>query len=164
MTYLRRDNLVPQTGPGEKITLRGRVLDGDGKAVPDALVEIWQADPAGQYHSATRFQGFGRVATGANGEFTFTTVKPGAVPAPDGSLQAPHIVVTLFGTGLLKPLLTRVYFPAEKPSDGDAILKLVPSGRRSTLIATASAESGAKNLFEWNIVMQGPGETVFFDY
>jgi protocatechuate 3,4-dioxygenase alpha subunit len=165
MTYLTRDNLVLQAGPGEKITLRGRVLDGEGNAVPDALVEIWQADPAGQYHSSTtRFQGFGRVATGANGEFSFTTIKPGPVPAPDGSLQAPHIVVTLFGTGLLKPLLTRVYFPTEKSSDGDAILKLVPSGRRSTLIAAASAESGAKNLFEWNIVMQGPGETVFFDY
>jgi protocatechuate 3,4-dioxygenase, alpha subunit len=169
MTYLTRDNLVPQAGSGEKITLHGRVLDGDGNAVPDALVEIWQADPAGQYHSsATRFQGFGRVATGATGEFSFTTIKPGPVPAPDGSLQAPHIVVTLFATGLLKPLLTRVYL-SDRPDNApaghdDAILKLVPPGRRSTLMAAASTESGAKNLFEWNILMQGPGETVFFDY
>jgi protocatechuate 3,4-dioxygenase alpha subunit len=164
MTYLTRDNLVPQTRTGEKLTLRGRVLDGDGNGVPDAVVEIWQADPAGEYHSAARFQGFGRVETGANGEFRFTTIKPGPVPAPDGSLQAPHIVVTLFGTGLLKQLLTRVYFPAEKSNDGDAILRLVPPERRSTLIATRSSEGGGEILLEWNIVMQGPGETVFFDY
>jgi protocatechuate 3,4-dioxygenase, alpha subunit len=164
MNYLTRDNLVPQARTGEKVTLRGRVLDGDGIGVPDAVVEIWQADPAGEYHSATRFQGFGRVETGANGEFSFTTIKPGPVPAPDGSLQAPHIVVTLFARGLLKQLLTRVYFPDEPGNAGDAILKLVPPGRRATLIATRSSESGGENLLEWNIVMQGPGETVFFDY
>jgi protocatechuate 3,4-dioxygenase alpha subunit len=165
VAYLTRDNLVPEGLAGEQITLRGRVLDGDGNAVPDALVEIWQADSAGQYHSpASRFQGFGRVETGANGEFSFTTIKPGPVPAPEGSFQAPHIVVTLFARGLLKQLQTRVYFPDEPGNSGDAILKLVPPARRSTLIAARSAASGADHVLEWNIVMQGPGETVFFDY
>lgn len=170
MTYLERGNLVAEGVAGERVTIRGKVLDGDGKAVPDAMVEIWQADSAGRYldeisprnSAAPRFLGFGRVETDEHGAFSFTTIKPGRVPGPDGSLQAPHIVVTLFARGLLKPLLTRVYFPDEPGNAEDAVLKLVPLERRSTLLATRSG--GAKNELEWNIVMQGDGETVFFDY
>jgi protocatechuate 3,4-dioxygenase alpha subunit len=174
MTYLERGNLVPEGVAGERITMRGKVLDGDGEAVPDAMVEIWQADSAGRYlgeippqnSGAPRFLGFGRIETDENGAFSFTTIKPGRVPGPDGSLQAPHIAVTLFSRGLLKPLLTRVYFPDEPSNAEDAILNLVPRERRPTLLATRSG--GAKNepekIFEWKIVMQGDGETVFFDY
>ena len=182
--YLERENLLGESVAGERVTIRGRVLDGDGNIVPDAVLEIWQADPMGRYGSdisrensaAPRFPGFGRIETDDKGEFKFTTVKPGRVPSPDGGLQAPHLVITLFSRGLLKPLLTRVYFPDEPGNADDPILKLVPSERRSTLIAARSAEAGAKNgpenasqsapakTLDWTIVMQGDGETVFFDY
>jgi protocatechuate 3,4-dioxygenase, alpha subunit len=182
--YLERENLVGDSVAGERVIIRGKVVDGDGKIVPDAVLEIWQADPAGHYASADspknsgapRFLGFGRIETDDHGEFKFTTVKPGRVPSPDGRLQAPHLVITLFSRGLLKPLLTRLYFPDEPSNAEDPVLKLVPPERHSTLIATPSVESGAKNAtehlphnaapksFEWTIVMQGEGETVFFDY
>ncbi len=171
MTYLERNNLVAEKEAGERVTLRGQVLDGDGNAVPDAIVELWQADSAGRYwgeippkNSAPRLQGFGRIETDDQGEFSFTTIKPGRVPSPDGSLQAPHIVVTLFSCGLLKPLLTRIYFPDEPSNAEDTVLKLVPPARRLTLLARRSEAPGAQNVLEWKIVMQGNGETVFFDY
>jgi len=176
MVYLERDNFVAEGVAGERITIRGKVLDGDGEPVPDAVLEIWQADSAGRYPSefspqnsvSPRFLGFGRTETDDHGEFKFTTIKPGPVPAPEGSLQAPHIVVTLFSRGLLKPLRTRLYFPDEAGNVDDAVLRQVPPDRRSTLMATRAGERGAQNarenLFDWNIVMQGDGETVFFDY
>jgi protocatechuate 3,4-dioxygenase alpha subunit len=180
MAYLERGNLVPQDFAGERVTIRGKVLDGDGNIVPDAVLEIWQADSAGCYpddifpqNSGTpRFLGFGRIETDDNGEFGFTTIKPGRVPFPGGGLQAPHLVVTLFSRGLLKPLHTRLYFPDEPSNTEDAVLKLVPPERRLTLVATGSggrtAANGPQNMSEkvlnWNIVMQGDGETVFFDY
>lgn len=182
--YLERENLPGESVAGERVSIRGRVLDGDGNIVPDAVLEIWQADPAGRYESgvsrqnstAPRFLGFGRIETDDNGEFKFTTVKPGRVPSPDGGMQAPHLVITLFSRGLLKPLLTRVYFPDEPSNADDPVLRLVPLERRSTLIAGRSAEAGARNgpanaaqnappkILDWTIVMQGRGETVFFDY
>jgi protocatechuate 3,4-dioxygenase alpha subunit len=179
MAYLARDNFVAESVAGERITIRGKVLDGDGNVLPDAVLEIWQADSSGRYLSETfpqnsaapRFLGFGRVETDDNGEFSFTTLKPGRVPSPDGSLQAPHLVITVFSRGLLKALLTRLYFPDEPANPDDPVLKLVPPERRSTVIATLSGERSAtnrpKNLswktFDWNIVMQGHDETVFFD-
>jgi protocatechuate 3,4-dioxygenase, alpha subunit len=176
MVYLERDNFVAENVAGERVTIRGKVLDGDGNVVPDAVLEVWQADSSGRYvselfpqNSATpRFLGFGRVETDDNGEFSFTTIKPGRVPSPDGPLQAPHLVITLFSRGLLKALLTRLYFPDEPANAEDAVLKLVPPERRSTLMAAPSSErSGTKvheTVFDWNIVMQGRGETVFFEY
>jgi len=184
LVYLEREDLVPKGVAGQLVTIRGKVLDGDGNTVPDAVLEIWQADPAGRYASefstpnsaAPRFLGFGRIETDDNGEFKFTTLKPGRVPSPDGALQAPHLVITLFARGLLKPLLTRLYFQDEPSNAEDPILKLVPPERRSTLITILSAETVAKNgaangpksavddTFDWTIVMQGEGETVFFDY
>lgn len=171
MNYLQRSNVAGEGTTGEHVTIRGKVLDGDGNAVPDAIVELWQADSAGRYwgeippkNAAPRLQGFGRIETDDKGEFTFTTTKPGRVPSPDGSLQAPHIVVTLFSRGLLKPLLTRIYFPDEPGNADDTVLKLVPPARRSTLLAKRSDARGAQNVMEWKIVMQGNAETVFFDY
>ena len=172
MVYLESANFVAEGIPGERVTIRGKVLDGDGVPVPDAVLEIWQADSFGRYpgefspqnSSAERFLGFGRIETDDNGEFRFTTLKPGRVPSPDGSLQTPHIVVTLFSRGLLKPLRTRIYFPDEPNDAEDAVLRLVPPARRSTLMATRSGERGGQNVLVWNIVMQGDGETVFFDY
>jgi len=150
---------------GERVTIHGRVLDGDGKGIPDAIIEIWQADAEGEYARVDQaregFTGFGRVPTNDKGEFRFVTVKPGAVEGPGGSTQAPHLVVILFMRGLLRHLLTRMYFADDAANEGDAILRLVPAERRHTLIAKRHGTSAAT--FEWNIHMQGESETVFFD-
>jgi protocatechuate 3,4-dioxygenase alpha subunit len=155
---------VPQ---GEAIDLRGRVLDGRGEAVPDAMLELWQANAAGRYASPVdrrdevpldpHFIGFGRAATGADGEFHFRTIRPGRVPGADGGLQAPHIALSVFGRGLLKRLATRVYFADCAENAADPILMSVPPERRSTLIAQRRG-----NDWWFDIVLQGTGETVFF--
>ena len=152
--------------PGERITIEGRVLDADGAPVPDALLEFWQASPQGVYARVRpsqpgAFTGFGRVPTDDDGGFRFSTVKPGRVPAPDGTLQAPHIVVTIFMRGLLKHLVSRIYFSDDPANAVDMVLKLVPLERQRTLIARR-AESGEARL-TWNVVLQGADETVFFD-
>ncbi|CAB3737682.1 protocatechuate 3,4-dioxygenase subunit alpha [Achromobacter piechaudii] len=154
------------------VTIHGRVTDGQGKPVPDGMIEIWQADARGVYRhpddprhagsegAAAGFTGFGRVPTEPDGSFRITTIKPGRVPAPDGALQAPHLVVSLFMRGLLKHLSTRMYFPDEaQANDEDWVLRQTPAARRATLIATASDDG----LLRWNVVLQGAGETVFFD-
>lgn len=169
LTWLVTDDLVGEGVAGERITIEGRVVDGDGKPVDDALVEIWQANAHGRYDHPddTRnvplepgFKGFGRVATDAAGRFRFATIKPGQVPAPEGGMQAPHINVTIFMRGMLKQLRTRIYFPNEAANAADPVLSRVPAARRETLIAR-SLGAGA---LEWNVVLQGPDETVFFDY
>lgn len=152
---------------GEVIDLHGRVLDGNGGAVSDAMLEIWQANAAGRYASRAdgredvlidpHFIGFGRAATGAGGEFHFRTIRPGRVPGSEGTLQAPHIALAVFGRGLLKRLATRVYFADCNDNADDPVLISVPADRRTTLIAR---RRGADWWFD--VVLQGPGETVFF--
>ncbi|MEP6996994.1 MAG: protocatechuate 3,4-dioxygenase subunit alpha [Betaproteobacteria bacterium] len=168
-TPLAVDKIAPPRAPGEHLTIEGRVFDGDGKPVSDAVLEIWQADSSGKYADvagkparAGGFRGFGRILTDAGGVFRFTTIKPGAVPGPGGATQAPHLVVTLFMRGLLKHMITRLYFPDDPGNAGDAVLLLVPVERRTTLIARRSAQ--AKATLQWNVVLQGENETVFFDY
>jgi protocatechuate 3,4-dioxygenase alpha subunit len=163
--------LAPAGTPdNETISIRGKLYDADLNPVPDAQLEIWQADPRGLHpkpHAtkietgAPHFSGFGRIPTNAHGEFHFTTVKPGAVPGPNGSVQAPHIVVLIFMRGLLRHLATRIYFPGDPCNDSDPILLHVPVDRRATLVAVHQAS--APNHFEWNILLQGENETVFFD-
>jgi len=162
--------LAPPGVAGERIVLAGRVLDGDGKPVNDGVVEIWQANAQGKYAHPedaqdksidAHFRGFGRCLTDTDGGFRFATIKPGRVPGPDGSLQAPHIAVTVFMRGLLRHLVTRVYFPDDPANAEDPVLKLVPTERRATLIATRSGS--AKGAYEWHVRLQGPEETVFFD-
>jgi protocatechuate 3,4-dioxygenase, alpha subunit len=160
-----------QTGDaGEPVEIRGRVIDGDGIGVPDAMLEMWQANGAGKYAHpedtqdkpvAASFKGFGRVSTGASGEFRFSTIKPGPVPGPDGRPQAPHIDVSVFMRGLLRRLVTRIYFPDETANDGDFVLNFVEPKRRRTLMAANVA--GENTQLEWNVVLQGENETVFFD-
>jgi protocatechuate 3,4-dioxygenase alpha subunit len=155
---------------GERVKIAGRLVDGNGVGVNDGLVEIWQANSKGKYaHPEDSqkkplekgFRGFGRIPTAPDGGFSFSTIKPGRVPGPDGMLQAPHLVVSVFMRGLLKHLATRIYFPDETAANGeDAVLKLVPSARRSTLIA----RSIGKAALEWDVILQGKNETVFFDY
>jgi protocatechuate 3,4-dioxygenase, alpha subunit len=176
------------TGPGisgEALEIGGRVFDGDGQPVPDGVIEIWQADAQGKYAhpefleelgsiqdndprmkedpqvgpAEGAFRGFGRVPTQPDGSFRFKTIKPGRVPAPDGTLQAPHIAVSVFTRGLLRRLVTRIYFPHEPSNAEDFALKLVEPGRRHTLIAKKLRDGR----LEWNVTLQGAGETVFFD-
>lgn len=170
LEWLTVDKLAGPGVSGERVTIEGRVLDGEGKPVTDAMIEIWQANAHGKYvHPEDKrdtplepgFKGFGRVSTDGNGAFRLTTIKPGRVPGPGGRLQAPHVVVSVFMRGLLKHLVTRIYFPGEPSNADDPILDLVERTRRSTLIAKEVA--GRDGVLEWNVVLQGEGETVFFD-
>src|SRR5262245_41792373 len=155
--------------PGTHVRIEGRVIDGAGAVMPDAMLEIWQADPQGRYaHPAdgrplasNSFRGFGRVATDKDGGFAFETIKPGSVAGPGGAPQAPHINVGLFSRGLLKRLFTRVYFEGDPANAADPILALVPADRRRTLLA--KADPGTPGLFRFDVVLQGVNETVFFD-
>ncbi len=170
MNWLYKEDLA---GPGVaegRIVITGRILDADGQGVPDAVLELWQADAQGKYahpdnqqekSAQPGFQGFGRVPTTEGGSFRFTTIKPGAVSGPDGKLQAPHIVVSVFMRGLLRRLVTRIYFPDESANADDFALNLVEPGRCGTLIAKKSAQHAGS--LEWNVILQGPDETVFFD-
>jgi protocatechuate 3,4-dioxygenase alpha subunit len=164
------DAIAPAGVPGERITIQGRMSDGDGKPVNDGVLEIWQADAQGNYAhpehgqktvAANAFRGFGRILTDGGGAFRFTTIKPGPVAGPDGRQQAPHLVVTVFMRGMLRHLITRMYFPDEPLNDTDPVLQRVPVDRRGTLVATAGSK---KSILEWNVVSQGPAETVFFDF
>jgi protocatechuate 3,4-dioxygenase, alpha subunit len=164
------NNLVTPDASGEKIRIEGRVLDGDGAPIPDAMVEIWQADAAGRYaHPAdTRalpnavFKGFGRSATDEAGRYAFDTIKPGAVPGPNGKMQAPHIAVNLFSRGVLKQMVSRIYFSDEAANASDPVLSLVPSARRLTLIARREERAG-RAVYLLDFKLQGDGETVFFE-
>jgi protocatechuate 3,4-dioxygenase alpha subunit len=163
-------NLVTPDATGEKIRIEGRVTDGDGLPINDAMIEIWQADSQGRYASPrdtrarpnTQFKGFGRSATDKDGAYSFDTVKPGAVPGPNGKTQAPHIVVCIYSRGMLRQVYTRLYFSDEAANDADPILALVPQDRRGTLIAHKESSKG-QTLYRFDIRVQGANETVFFD-
>jgi len=155
--------------PGTHIRIEGRIFDGEGNIVPDAVVEIWQADSAGRYaHPAdgrplasNSFRGFGRCPTDKDGGYAFDTVKPGTVAGPGGSTQAPHINVGIFSRGLLKRLFTRIYFAGDPANGADPILALVAADRRDTLLAKPDAAK--PGVFRLDIRLQGANETVFFD-
>jgi protocatechuate 3,4-dioxygenase, alpha subunit len=150
---------------GERIRVRVQVLDGDDVPVPDALIEIWQADGSGVYSAivgpeAPAFAGFGRLSTGEDGSCAFETIKPGRVAGADGALQAAHVNVIVFARGLLRHLYTRLYFAGDPALADDALLGLVPAERRDTLIAR---RAGDATTWTFVISLQGPRETVFFD-
>lgn len=150
---------------GEVVELRGRVFDGDGAPCLSVLVEIWQADAAGKYgdESDPNFAGFGRHVTDADGNYSFTTVIPGPVPGKGNAWQAPHISLSLFASGLLKRVTTRVYFPNEATNDDDPVLSGISEDAvRATLIAKEAA-SASPRTFEFDVILQGKGETAFFD-
>ena len=146
LPFEKGEQLAPPGAAGV-MRIEGQVLDGKGEPVPDALLEIWQ--PA---------TGFGRARTDSEGAFSFTTVKPGPVPAPDGGMQAPHFNVTVFARGLLRHLVTRMYFPDETEANGaDPVLNLVEPARRETLIA-----KDCGGVLHFDVRLQGERETVFF--
>lgn len=165
------ETLARREARGERIVIVGRVLDGDGAPVDDAMLEIWQANADGRYDHRDdlqeklidpHFHGFGRAATDQHGSFRFDTIKPGSASGLGNALQAPHINVSLFARGLLKRLVTRIYFPDESLNASDAILNAVPTVRRPTLIARVESMSPTP-IFRFDIVLQGETETVFLD-
>ncbi|MFZ0319969.1 MAG: protocatechuate 3,4-dioxygenase subunit alpha [Candidatus Sulfotelmatobacter sp.] len=150
---------------GERIYLTFRVLGGEAAPVPDAMIELWQADSEGNYvdhaDNTAAFGGFGRLATGEDGTCTFETIKPGCVPGPGDTPQAPHINVSILGRGILKRLSTRLYFAGEPANTTDPVLALVPENRRATLLAQPDPARTSNWTFE--VRLRGEGETVFFD-
>ncbi|HKH11630.1 MAG TPA: protocatechuate 3,4-dioxygenase subunit alpha [Rubrobacter sp.] len=143
----------------EAIRIAGAVYDGAGEPVPDAMVEIWQADAAGRYGSE-EFSGFGRSGTDEHGRFSFTTLKPGPAQGPDGTLQAPHANVTVFARGLLRQVVTRVYFPDEEANAEDPLLASIEDrALRDTLFARDEGDRS----YRFEVRLQGEGQTAFFD-
>jgi protocatechuate 3,4-dioxygenase alpha subunit len=144
--------VVPE-GTAGAIWLRGRVIDGAGEPIPDALVESWQADP-----TDAGFGGFGRSGTDSEGRWAILTLKPGPVPGPNGATQAPHLDLAVFARGLLHQLVTRLYFADEPEANAaDPVLSSLDEKARITLIAPSTGDG-----YEHDIHLQGPNETVFF--
>jgi protocatechuate 3,4-dioxygenase, alpha subunit len=150
------------------IRIRGRLFDGAGEAVPDGMIELWQANAAGRYrHEADGrddvpledgFIGFGRSGTDPDGSFELVTVKPGRVPWPDGGFQAPHALLVVFARGLLKHVVTRLYFPDEPDAnEADPVLAALSPSQRETLVAVPDADG-----LRFDIHMQGAAQTTFF--
>ena len=164
------ETLVRKETRGNRVAIEGRVIDGDGAPVTDAMLEIWQANAEGRYDHPDddqeklldpAFHGFGRAATDALGTFRFHTIKPGPVPGVDGALQAPHINVSIFARGLLKRLVTRIYFPDEPLNATDRVLNSSPQARRATMVA-AWTDSTHRAL-RFDVILQGANETVFLE-
>lgn len=154
---------------GERVAVEGRVLDGAGSPVRDAVVEIWQADAAGLFNSPEErrgaadpaFSGWGRQAADQRtGAFRFDTIKPGRVPFPDGRPQAPHLMLWIVARGINLGLHTRMYFDDETAANAEdpVLLRIDPAERRRTLIAVREGD-----VHRFDIHLQGPAETVFFD-
>jgi protocatechuate 3,4-dioxygenase alpha subunit len=157
---------VVEEGTPGAIWIRGLVTDGNGEPVPDALIETWQAGPDGRFEhpedprgAEGGFRGFGRCPTDEDGRFGILTLKPGPVPGPDGTTQAPHVDLSLFARGLLNRVVTRVYFADEPDANAqDPVLTSLPEDLSSTLLATPSDDG-----YRFDVVLQGERETVFFD-
>ena len=164
--------LTTDATQGPRIRIEGQVFDGDEQLVPDAMVEIWQANSYGRYNHPddkqekpldASFLGWGRSGTDKTGTFSFETVKPGPVPGKGDSVQAPHINVCVFARGMLVHAYTRIYFAHEPANDTDPVLCSIKNkARRETLIA-AHEEKGGRQVYRFDIHLQGENETVFFD-
>ncbi|MEV4657315.1 protocatechuate 3,4-dioxygenase subunit alpha [Micromonospora sp. NPDC049301] len=161
-------DVVPEGTPGA-FWIRGRIVDGAGTPVVDALLESWQADPDGRFDhpddprgaqpsTVPGYRGFGRSETDAAGQYALRTVRPGPLPAPNGETEAPHLTLSVFARGLLHRVVTRLYFPDEPAANAeDPVLRSVDADRRDTLLATPAPDG-----FRFDIRLQGEHETVFF--
>lgn len=171
LTDSDRSHLVSPSHPSA-VRIEGTVYDGAGEPVPDAMVEIWQANGAGRYDDPKdgredlpidreTFSGFGRSDTTDGGRFSFVTVKPGPVPGPDGTIQAPHAMISIFARGLLKRAVTRIYFPDETEANAnDPVLSSIEDpGLRETLIASDEGDA-----YRFDIRLQGEDQTAFFEF
>jgi protocatechuate 3,4-dioxygenase, alpha subunit len=161
----RANELITDAPVRARISVEGVVYDGAGAPVPDAVIEIWQADASGRYvtdvtqaHPYFRFCGFGRCMTDADGAFAFSTVKPGFTV--ERERHAPHLNVAIFARGMLLHAFTRAYFDDDDHA-ADPVLATVDASRRATLIARRQPSPAAS--YRWNIHLQGDQETVFFD-
>jgi len=164
------ENLVREGTRGEHVTIEGRLIDGDGAPVTDAMLEIWQANAEGKYDHPEddqeklvdpTFHGYGRAATDTEGTFRFHTIKPGPLPDAHGGVQAPHISLSIFARGLLKRLVTRIYFPDEPLNATDAALNAATPDRRATMIAAWT--DATHRTLRFDVILQGANETVFLD-
>jgi protocatechuate 3,4-dioxygenase alpha subunit len=142
------DPLAPFGSP-DAITIVGRLIDGAGEGIPDGLLEFWHPT----------LSDIGRVPTAADGTFTLSVMKPASQPGPDGMTQAPHLAVRVLGRGIQTAHVTRVYFDDETSTANDPVLQLVPESRRASLIATRTGPA----TYRFDVIVQGPAETVFFD-
>jgi len=163
LTWLDGPDVVPAGHP-DAIWLRGRVFDGAGEPVPDALIESWQASADGRFDhpddprgAVPGFRGFGRSPTDDEGRWAIRTVRPGRVPGADSRPQAPHIDLSIFARGLLDRVVTRVYLPDDKSNVDDPVLAALPEPERSTLVARLTDDG-----YAFDIRLQGERETVFF--
>jgi len=164
--------LATDSTQGQRIRIEGRVLDGDGQPIPDAMVEVWQANAHGRYNHPDdkqekpfdpSFTGWGRSGTDDKCFYSFETIKPGPVPGPGDTVQAPHINVVVFARGMLVHVFTRIYFSDERANESDPVLHSIKNkDRRSTLIAAGEERQG-KTIYRLDIRLQGKDETVFFD-
>ena len=164
--------LASEATEGRRITIAGQVIDGDSKPVPDAMIEIWQANSYGRYNHPDdkqekpldqKFLGWGRCGTDKAGHYRFATIKPGPVPGNDGFVQAPHINVAVFARGMLVHAFTRIYFDDEASNVTDPVLLSIKNkARRKTLIARREEEND-RLTYRFDIRLQGDSETVFFD-
>ncbi len=162
--------LVDEATPGERLRVEGTVYDGGGKPVPDALIEIWQADAQGVYRvgraagPGSAPWGFGRAPTEASGSYFFETIKPGRIAAPSGAPHAPHLNVIVGARGMARHAFTRIYFAGDAELESDPVLACVPRERRATLIAAPVGGSAASlPTYRFDVRLQGERETVFFD-
>jgi protocatechuate 3,4-dioxygenase, alpha subunit len=165
-------SFVVPAGTAGAIRIAGQVLDGQGVPLPDAVVETWQADPDGRFDhpddprgaakpAVAGFRGFGRSLTDGEGRYEIVTLRPGALPTPDGGTEAPHLDVSVLARGMLDRVVTRIYFPDEADANAaDPVLtSIADPARRATLIAAAEPDGDLR----FDIRLQGEGETVFFD-
>lgn len=175
---LRKDDpvftnvLVSENTAGERIRIEGGVFDGEGRPIEDAMIEIWQANSHGRYNHPLdeqdkpldpEFRGHGRAATDLKGNYRFETIKPGSVPGPDNSVQAPHINVIVFARGMLSHAFTRIYFEDESLNRTDAVLASIEDpAHRNTLVARREEADGTV-IYRFDIHFQGEHETAFFD-
>ena len=164
--------LASEKTQGERIRIEGRVIDGDGRPVEDAMVEIWQANSHGRYNHPLDeqdkpldpdFMGHGRAGTDRDGNYWFETIKPGSIPGLDDTRQSPHINAIVFARGMLVHAFTRIYFDDEDANQNDPVLMSIgDETRRNTLIARHETSEG-RTIYRFDIHLQGENETVFFD-
>ncbi|HEY2600729.1 MAG TPA: protocatechuate 3,4-dioxygenase subunit alpha [Thermoleophilaceae bacterium] len=167
LTWDDGPDVVPEDTDGA-FWIRGRVFDGNGDPVPDAMVETWQANAEGRFahpddpRGAVEwgdFRGLGRSGTDDLGRFAIYTIKPGPVPGPNGETQAPHIDVTVMARGMLARLVTRIYFPEEEAANAaDPVLASLPATAASDTLVATKADDG----YQFDVHLQGENETVFF--
>ena len=166
-------DLAADGAQGQKIRIEGRIYDGEGAPCPDAFLEIWQADADGKYNHPDdvqdkkpdpKFRGFGRASADKDGVYRFTTIMPGRVPGPGNTLQAPHINVSVFARGLLKQLVTRIYFAdhAEANEVDPVLSRIDDPAVRKTIVAEKANGSGIPT-YRFDVILQGKGETAFFE-